>query len=72
MSSNCVPAAGLVVFDEDDIVLLLDFDDGVEDELEVLFVFLLELEDEVDCACSPGADIVRHSAAAAKRAKNLL
>jgi len=63
--------ADVVVLFDEDAEDVLDFD-GVEVVLDVLFVLLLELEDEVDCACSPGADIVRQSAAAAKRAKNLL
>jgi len=66
--------ADVVVLFDEDAEDVLDFD-GVEvvlDVLFVLFVLLLELEDEVDCACSPGADIVRQRAAAAKRAKNLL
>jgi hypothetical protein len=65
------------------VALLLDLDDGAVAVLLVPFcVLLLELEDEddfvvldeleVDCACSPGADIVRQSANAANRPKNLL
>jgi hypothetical protein len=52
------------------VALPLVLDDGAEPVL-LLFVLLLELEDEDDWACSPGADMVRQSAAATKRPKNL-
>jgi len=51
------------------------FDAGALEVLLVLFcvVLLGEVDEpDVDCACKAGADIVRQSAAAAKRESNLL